>query len=88
VYNFTGRTVRGEAPTFALPDGWSCEAAVNALEVAPGERAQWSFTLKTGAVPAEPATESWTKLSVDCGGAGRPVAAFRVRLIKPNGEAQ
>ncbi len=88
IYNFSNRTVLGTAPQFEYPDGWSCETAGQAVEVPPGGRAQLSYTLKTGSLPNDPSAEFWVWLQGKFGDAGRPMAAFRVRLLKPDGEAQ
>ena len=88
VYNFSKKTVRGDALRFELPGGWSCESAAQTVEVAPGGRVQLSCTLKTGSLPSDPTAEFWVWMQGRFGNAGRPSAAFRVRLLKPNGEAQ
>jgi len=88
IYNFSSKTVQGAVPRFELPEGWSCETSTKTIEIAPGERAQLSCTLKTGSLPADLTAEFWVWMQGKFGSAGRPSAAFRVRLLKPNGEAQ
>ena len=88
VYNFSDKAVRGPAPQFDVPDGWSCRLDEQPVEVAPGERARLSCTLRTGSLTDEPGAEFWVRLRGEFGDAGRPAAAFRVRLLKPDGEVQ
>ena len=88
VYNFSRRTVHGDIHEFDLPGGWTINLLSGPVTVAPGERARMDFTLKTTDFPREPAAEFWPKLHGDFGAGGKPVAAFRVRMLKPDGEAQ
>ncbi len=88
VYNFSNKTVHGAAPLFELPNGWHVETMDGKVEVKPGERAQLSCILKTGSLPTEPGTEFWIRIQGNPGTADKPVAAFRVHLLKPDGEAQ
>jgi hypothetical protein len=88
VYNFSRRTVHGDIHEFDLPGGWTIGLLSGPVTVAPGERARMDFTLKTTDFPREPAAELWPKLHGDFGAGGKPVAAFRVRMLKPDGEAQ
>ena len=89
VYNFSDKTVRGTVPQIEVPpEGWSCEGAERSVEVQPGERAQLSFRLTAGDLRPEGSLGFCVRLQGDFGKAGRPVAEFRVRLLKPDGEAQ
>jgi len=83
VYNFSTQTVRGKIAQFQMPGDWSIEAINGTAQVAPGKRAQLSYRLKTGEVRSDPTIESWARLEGDFSDAGRPVAAFRVRLLMP-----
>ena len=88
VYNFSREAVRGDIHEFMLPGGWTVTPLDGPVEVAPGERARLNFTLKTTDFCREPAAEFWPQLHGDFGAAGKPVAAFRVRILNPNGDIQ
>ncbi len=88
IYNFSNKAVSGPVPQFEFPDGWFCTSAEQTVEVAPGGRTQLSYTLKTGSLPNDPTAEFWVWLQGKFSDAGHPMAAFRVRLLKPNGDAQ
>jgi len=88
VYNFSQKAVRGDVGKFDLPGGWTIEPLGGPVTVAPGERARMDFALKTTGFPREPAAEFWPVLHGDFGADGNPAAAFRVRMLKPDGEVQ
>ena len=91
VYNFSGKTVSGTICKYSAPgnDHWEVSVPTDTLTILPGERVRLDMTLKVGGhIPTKPEVEFWVTLMGDFGEASRPVSAFRVRLLKPDGGVQ